>query len=370
MTHSPRILMTADPIGGVWTYCLDLAAALTRYNVEIALATMGARPSTAQLAEIARLPNVEIFTSDYKLEWMDDAWSEVDEAGDWLLHVAREFGPDVIHLNGYVHAGLNWEAPVLVVAHSCVLSWWDAVNDEFAPGQWAEYGHRVGRGLRQADLVIAPTSSMLTNLGEHYAFATPRRVIPNCRQPHLFAPAAKKPVIFSAGRLWDEAKNVAVLERIAPSLQWPVHLAGAARIAGHSAPGIEKGSAVLLGELPTSDLARRLAAASIYAAPARYEPFGLGILEAALSGCALVLSDLPSLRENWQEAAVFVPPNDDAAWIRALNGLASDPERRGWLAASARLRGLQFAPAKTAEAYFEAYQELRAARQPLLLKIA
>ena len=33
--------------------------------------------------------------------------------------------------------------------------------------------------------------------------------------------------------------------------------------------------------------------------PARYEPFGLSILEAALSGCALVLGDLPSLRELW-----------------------------------------------------------------------
>ncbi len=32
--------------------------------------------------------------------------------------------------------------------------------------------------------------------------------------------------------------------------------------------------------------------------PARYEPFGLSVLEAALSGCALVLGDIPSLRES------------------------------------------------------------------------
>ena len=47
--------------------------------------------------------------------------------------------------------------------------------------------------------------------------------------------------------------------------------------------------------------------AAIYALPARYEPFGLSILEAALSGCALVIGDIPSLREIWADAALFVP---------------------------------------------------------------
>ena len=33
----------------------------------------------------------------------------------------------------------------------------------------------------------------------------------------------------------------------------------------------------------------QLSAASVYVLPAKYEPFGLSVLEAALSGCALVL---------------------------------------------------------------------------------
>jgi glycosyltransferase involved in cell wall biosynthesis len=239
------------------------------------------------------------------------------------------------------------------------------VKDEDAPGQWAEYGQRVSRGLRHADLVIAPTQSMLAALHEHYDFATPRQVIPNCRDPRRFSPARKQPVIFSAGRLWDEAKNVALLERIAPALDWPVHFAGATRIAPELR---QRGGVTMLGALPSSDLAKRLARAAIYAAPARYEPFGLGILEAALSGCALVLSGLPSLRENWEHAAVFVSPDDDAAWVRALNELAAEPERRARLSAAARQRGLQFAPAKTAEAYFRAYQGLLVGRPSQLLE--
>ena len=39
MTRVQRLLMTADPIGGVWTYALALAQALQPFNIEIALVT-------------------------------------------------------------------------------------------------------------------------------------------------------------------------------------------------------------------------------------------------------------------------------------------------------------------------------------------
>ena len=70
----------------------------------------------------------------------------------------------------------------------------------------------------------------------------------------------------------------------------------------------------LLGKLSESELARHYARAAIYCLPARYEPFGLSVLEAALSGCALVLGDIPSLRENWTGAAEFAPPDDASAF--------------------------------------------------------
>ena len=63
---------------------------------------------------------------------------------------------------------------------------------------------------------------------------------------------------------------------------------------------------------------RGIARAAIYALPAHYEPFGLSILEAAMSGCALVLGDIPSLREIWGDAAVFVHPDNRDAVARCL----------------------------------------------------
>ena len=72
---------------------------------------------------------------------------------------------------------------------------------------------------------------------------------------------------------------------------------------------------MLLGRLDERRWPSGWPRAAIYALPARYEPFGLSALEAALSGCALVLGDIPSLREVWGDAAVFVPP-DDAGGLR------------------------------------------------------
>jgi glycosyltransferase involved in cell wall biosynthesis len=98
--------------------------------------------------------------------------------------------------------------------------------------------------------------------------------------------------------------------------------------------------------------------APIYALPARYEPFGLSALEAGLAACALVLGDIPSLREVWDDAALFVPPGDAEALAAALNGLISDTPRRRALASRARLRALQFTPRRMATAYLQAYREV------------
>jgi hypothetical protein len=104
--------------------------------------------------------------------------------------------------------------------------------------------------------------------------------------------------------------------------------------------------------------------AAIYALPARYEPLGLSVLEAALAGCALVLGDIPSLREVWGgEAAIFVPPNDVDALADALELLRREPVRRARLAVCARARALEYGPARMAASYLAAYSSLLRARR-------
>jgi glycogen(starch) synthase len=103
-----------------------------------------------------------------------------------------------------------------------------------------------------------------------------------------------------------------------------------------------------------------MARAGIFVSPARYEPFGLTVLEAALSACALVLSDIPPFRELWEDAAVFVPPDDGAALVAALRELIARPAITFRMAARARRRGLLLSAAKMVQAYLHLYAQMEA----------
>lgn len=358
-----RVLMTADAVGGVWHYALELAAGFAARGIEVVLATMGPRPNRTQRSAAGALGNVTLLESDYRLEWMPEPWADVDRAGEWLRELEAEHAPDLVHLNGYAHAAWPWRAPVLVAAHSCVFSWWTAVRGGEPPPEWHEYRARVRAGLQAAHAVIAPSRAMLAALVRHYGVLPRAEVIPNGRDPAQFARSLKEPFVLSVGRLWDEAKNAAALARVAPHLRWPVKLVGEATPpTGLSAPPMEPGPRVeLLGPCSPAKTRALLARAAVYALPARYEPFGLSVLEAALSGCALVLGDIPSLRENWDGAALFVPPDDDAALVRALAWLIGQPEARARWALEAHERAAGFSATALVERTLGAYASCLAA---------
>jgi hypothetical protein len=81
-----KVLMTADTIGGVWTYTMELARGLAAHGVGIALATMGTPISALQRGEAEAIGNVELFESSFQLEWMPGAWK------DSLLRRTRSTG--------------------------------------------------------------------------------------------------------------------------------------------------------------------------------------------------------------------------------------------------------------------------------------
>src|SRR5215213_5483012 len=88
-----RILMTADTLGGVWTYALELARSLAPHGVEVMLASMGSRLSGEQRAEARSIPNLAVCESSFKLEWMEDPWQDARAAGEWLLDLERLLKP-------------------------------------------------------------------------------------------------------------------------------------------------------------------------------------------------------------------------------------------------------------------------------------
>lgn len=357
-----KVLMTSDCVGGVWTYALELARALAAHEVDVVLATEGPLPHDDQRDEAAGIDNLRLESIESKLEWMDDPWDDLDRVGRWLLALERRHRPDVVHLNSYAHGKLDWRAPTLAVGHSCVCSWWRAVEGCPAPGDWDRYRRVVRDGLQAVDAVVSVTQAMLAALGREHGPFIRSTAIHNARAAAAFdAKREKEPLIFTAGRIWDGAKNVALLDSVAPALRWEVAVAGDnCRPDGRLAKtaGIR-----LLGRLTTPRIRDWYARAAIFCSPARYEPFGLAALEAALSGCALVLGDIPTLREVWGDTARYVNPDDPTGLHATLTELIDDPAERARLAASARGRALQLTPARQAARYLELYQDLVATRR-------
>ena len=351
-----RVLMTADTAGGVWTYAMELAAGLSDAGVSISLATMGPAISRNQLAEARAIRGLELYESGFRLEWQDDPWINVTLAGEWLLRLEGYIKPDIVHLNNYCHGSLPWKAPSLIVAHSCVLSWWEAVRKGPISAEWDRYSQEVGAGLKGVDAIAAPSRAMLDALKRHYDFNAPSFVIPNGRTSSLFNPGKKEEIVFTAGRLWDEAKNIAALQAVSNKLRWPVCAAGPTEFASERFH--TDGSIEMVGVLSASELSERLSRAAVFALPAKYEPFGLTVLEAALSGCALVLGDIPSLRELWEGAALFVSPDDRDGLIGTIERLAADRPLREKLGSMARERGLAYSAERMVQGYLELYGRL------------
>jgi glycogen(starch) synthase len=353
-----RVLMTADAVGGVWPYAVDLGRAYRGRGVSVTLAVMGPEPTAAQRSA-ARGAGLDLVHHPARLEWMPEAWSDVDRAGEWLLGLSQRIRPDLVHLNGYAHAALPWQMPAVVVAHSCVRTWWRAVHGREVPAEWTGYTTRVRAGLRAAGTVVAPSRAMLQGLREEYGRAFIGQVIPNGSSalPQRAVAPLKAPYVLASGRLWDEAKNIAAVCEVAPSLPWPTYVAGDTT---HPCGGrFEAGGAVrLLGRLTAAEMGAWLQRAAIFVSPARYEPFGLCVLEAAAAGCALVLGDIPSLRENWEGCAAFVPPDDHVALQRAVTRLTADHAGRARLAAAARVRARRFTVDAMADRYLRLYRNL------------
>jgi len=349
-----RVLMTTDAVGGVWSYATALCAALSRLGAEVHLVSLGHRPRPDQRAMLDRT-NIRLIETDLALEWQDPDARDLDNAHRVLLALEREIRPDIVHLNSFREATFDWHAPAVIVAHSCVHSWGLACDDTsfLQEPRWQRYRALVAEGLQGAAAWVAPTCAFGEVIGRLYDPQRPGVLIWNGIPDRGHAPVQKDKFVLAAGRMWDKAKNLHVLADAAEGLACPICVAGAGDEDALITPHLHQ-----LGELPNSELRRWMHRAAIFASPALYEPFGLAVLEAASEGCALVLADIPTLRELWQDAAVFVVPTDVGAIRSTLGWLAADHAARATLQNAARQRAARYTVRRMAASYAELYGEL------------
>ncbi|WP_458759587.1 glycosyltransferase family 4 protein [Afipia sp. TerB] len=343
--------MTTDTVGGVWTYSTALAAALAQRGAEIHLVTMGP-PARADQRAAIRDRRIRLIETGLALEWQDPAGDNLAEAERVLTELETATAPDLVHLNSFREATFDWDAPVLVVAHSCVNSWARACGDVswLNEPRWRHYTRKVAAGLDAAQAWVSPSHSLRHALAHLYQPRLPGTVIRNgiARSP---SPKPKKNnLILAAGRLWDRAKNMTTLADAAAGLDWPL------AIAGPDTP--DQRNMVWLGHLPHDDLYAVMQHAAIFVSPALYEPFGLSVLEAASAGCAMVLSDIPTFRELWDDAAIFVDPRDAKEIHRVLTALCSDDSQRTALQHAAILRARRYSLSRATAAYRQLYETM------------
>ena len=355
----PKILMTAGCVGGVWTYALDLCAGLALHDVEVTLFVSGGTLSPEMMLPAMGIPNLTIVRNELKLEWMEDSAADVAETNAILRELEAEIRPDIVHVNGYANAAAGFEAPVVVAAHGCVETWWRACRGTSMPSEWAAYRRGMRAGLAAASCVVSPTHAHLQAFIAAHGRPAAARVIHNGRDAYAFGPAARKSAhALACGRFADDAKNLAVLREVA-SQGVPILVAGDAGESGTDGPQWM----THLGRIEQAAIARQMAEATVFVSPSIYEPFGLAVLEAALSGCALVVSDIETMHELWEGAAMFVDPRDPDAIASAVVPLLANPDLAVRAGHAARRRAERYSIAAMTEGYLSLYADLYEARR-------
>lgn len=316
-----KVLISTDNIGGVWTYTLNLAEGLRNRGVDVFIAVTG-NVLTPEQQYMIKSFSYEVIPT--RQEWMSNPWEDIDKTIIRLNVLSRLVHPDVIHLNSFSYNSQEWKKPVIVVAHSCVLSWWNEVLNESPPSEWNRYIDKVSFGINNADIVVAPSYTMLNYVKKFYAPAV-ATVIYNGLNPEDYQTSEKENFVFSMGRLWDKAKNIRLIIDAAENIDSEIYIAGDRADEMNTAI---PSNIHFTGYLNPPQVRDYLSKAAIYALPVKYEPFGYTFLEAAMSGCALVTGDIQSMREIWSDGAIYSKTDDGRMLACCINMLLHNGELR------------------------------------------
>jgi glycosyltransferase involved in cell wall biosynthesis len=216
------------------------------------------------------------------------------------------------------------------------------------------------RLARRADRVIAVSRALADEL---VAGGIDRRrivVIPPGRDRVAARPRAK-----SDGRVlcvgnWTPAKGIHTLVAAAARLpDVTLDLVGhtpdaayAARVRGAIAARALAPRVRVYGSLGRTALARRYAAASIFALPSTREGYPMVFVEALAHGLPVVGCDIPAVREVTDGAAILVAPGRVAPLADALRRLVTDERSRRALARRSLLRARRLPTWAESEARF------------------
>ncbi len=356
-----RILMTTDTVGGVWTFTSELTQQLLHRGHEVYLVSFGRPPSPEQEHCFDEWPNdgrlTTLFTG-IPLEWMQNNEAAFEQGQEEILDDAACFRPDLILSNQFCFGALDTSHPRIVIGHSDVLSWARACRPSaLEPSPWLKrYTEMVQTGLDGASAVITPTAWMGNALAESFSLPSGFKVIHNAvtvSQPTEPPPNRKFQAI-TAGRLWDVAKGLDTLRDL--DYQVPLLVAGDNTFESPDPEASWPGRLAPLGSLSQIALHRYFRESTFYICASRYEPFGLAPLEAALCGCVPIVRDIPSLREVWEDGALYF--TDNASLTSILKALGSNYKLLNEARFRAGQRAQHFTPKRMTDSYLALFESI------------
>ena len=331
-----HVLVTTDTVSGVWTYTRELVSGLVSRGLRVTLVSLGEVPLPEQTSWMDSLHGLDYRPTAFRLEWMHEGEQDYQDSAAYLASVVHEIQPDVLHLNQYCYGNLPVDVPRVVVAHGDLITWWLAVHGhEPKSARWlSRYRETVVRGLLGATVLVAPSAAMLESIHLSYGQVAREQVIYNGRNPIFFNPyVSKEDSVLSVGRLLDAGRQVHLLTQhqhpLSVCIVGSEQPANAARVPIRADVKVatDRLCVSLKGPQTESQMRNLYSRAAVYAATARYEPFGMEPLEAALSRCAIIANDIPSYREIWGEDAVYFSTNDSASLATVIRELSADRDR-------------------------------------------
>jgi glycosyltransferase involved in cell wall biosynthesis len=371
VTGQPVIALDARLVGyaaGIARYIVHLADALARLDeAEQYVILRGRRARDVRVGGPRAMQRRAITPPHHRLErWtlpvdvlLERPWPSLLHSVD---HVAPTWGP--------------WRS--VVTLHDLAFMLYPTTHTQSSRAYYAATGESVRRAERVIAVSQRTASDAVRLLGVDPARV---RVVHEAAAPVFsprplddLAPLAKRlgfdadpsrPYILFVGTL-EPRKNVPLLleafAQLRRRLDAQLILVGGRGwldepiFAAHARSGVGD-AARFVGSLGEEDLAVLYSHAGVLALPSLYEGFGLPVLEAMACGAPVVCSNTGPLPEVAGAAAVFVPPEDPAAWAASLRDVLTNAS----LAAELRRRGFariqEFSWERSAQATREVYRE-------------
>lgn len=360
-----HLLMTTDTLSSVWTYTRELICELDQRGWRVTLVSFGDIPLPEQISWMGALCRLDYRPTAFRLEWMQEGQRDFGESSGYLRSLANELRPDVFHCNHLCY-GSSVRTPRVLVAHGDYMTWWrEAHGSEARDSSWLRWYRRtIAEAISQATVLVAPTQWMLNRVRATYGACVREEVVAPGRNPIQFNPyVTKENSVVAIGRRLDAASQLYLLAHC--DLPIPVLVADEHRPLPHSRAEMDATTVFadngvrFIGPQTEAQLRLLYSRASLYASPSRYETSAMATLGAALSRCALVLNDIPPLRELWRDAAMYFSNNNRESLAHTIGVLSSDERLRRGLANRAFQRAREcFTAKRMTDNYIELYQSL------------